>query len=88
MDELRRLYVRIAQSPRTVAFEDLIKLMTLAGFEHRLTRKGDNVLFTHSVYDVQEAAGKPHHGSVPIHYVRKCLRAIEDVWLKEEKCDA
>ena len=88
MNERERLFHKVAQGPKSVRIETLVHLMELWGFEVRYGKKGDNIMFTHSVYAVQHSAAKPHHGPVLAVYVKGCLKAIEEVQLREETSDA
>ena len=83
-DELR---AKVASAPKATDIETLIRLMKSWGFVPRWNSANDNVVFWHGVYDVRQSAARPHHGPVLVPYVRKCLRAIDDVETLEAKSD-
>lgn len=88
MDERDKLLATVSQEVKSTHVDTLIRLMELWGFKHRFTSSHDNVIFQHAVYPVRPSAGVPHHGPVLGHYVRKCLRAIEDVMERDAGSDA
>lgn len=87
MEERDALLITVTQGYKTTSIVTLIKLMTLWGFMHRFTSANDNVMFWHSIYPVQQSAAAPHHGPVLGHYIRRCLRAIDDVKQREAGTD-
>jgi hypothetical protein len=88
VNERERLFAKVAEGPKGVRFEVLVKLMELWGFSTRYNSKGDGAIFRHSAYGVMITAAKPHHGPVKAVYVRACLNAIEEVQIREAKSDA
>lgn len=87
MSEREDLFTKIADAPKATDIDALVKLMEVWGFAARWTSSNDNVLFWHKAYDIRASAARPHHGPVLAPYVRKCLRAIEEVQTIEAKSD-
>ncbi|MGH7815059.1 MAG: hypothetical protein ACREQI_13795 [Candidatus Binataceae bacterium] len=87
MDEREKLLAKVTQEYKATHIGTLVKLMTLWGFNHRFSSSHDNVMFAHRIYPIQQNAGVPHHGPVLGHYVRRCLRAIDDVKEREVGTD-
>jgi hypothetical protein len=88
VNERERLLEKVAQGPKSVRFDTLVKLMELWDFEATYGKKGDFVMFRHKVYRVQASTAKPHHDPVLSVYVKNCLKAIENVCIQEEGTDA
>ena len=80
-------FAKVANTPRATDIGTLVTLMELWDFLSKWTSSHDNVLFWHKVYDIRASAARPHHGPVLVPYVRKCLRAIEEVQTLEAKSD-
>lgn len=89
-EERWRLLSEIANGPRNVRFDDLVKLMKLWGFNVRDMRKGRHgVVFTHGTFmDLRVTAARPHKGKVLFCYVKDCLDVIEKVQIREGTTDA
>lgn len=87
MSEREELFAKVANAPKATDIDTLETLMELWDFIPKHTSSNDNVLFWHKVYDVRASAARPHHGPVLVPYVRKCLRAIEEVQTIEAKSD-
>jgi hypothetical protein len=88
MDDLHKLFEKVANAPANTRLKDLISLMELAGFKTKHGKKGDIVIFTNATYHVRQTAAKPHHGPVLPVYVRDCLKAIERVQFLQGNTDA
>lgn len=87
-EQLSKLYGELKRRPQNCRFKELLKLMTLAGFEHRFTKSAHGVLFWHKTYAVIVSAANPKDGPVLSAYIRDCFAAIEDVKHLEENSDA
>lgn len=88
MEEREKLLAAVTNAVKSTRIEVLVQLMELWGFSYRYTSSHDNIIFQHSLYPIQPSAGVPHHGPVLGHYVRKCLRAIDEVVEREAGSDA
>lgn len=87
MSHREALFAKVANAPKATDISTLVGLMELWDFIPKWTSSNDNVLFWHKVYDVRASAARPHHGPVLVPYIRKCLRAIEEVQTLEAKSD-
>lgn len=87
MSERELLLSSVEDAPKSTDISLLVKLMEAWGFDHRTTSSNDNILFWHKVYEVRASAARPHHGPVLVTYVRKCLRAIEEIQIREAQSD-
>ena len=88
MNEREKLFIKVAQAPRNVRFNELVKLMELWGFEVTYGKRGDIAIFRHGIYQAKCSAAKPHRGEVLSGYVKDCLKAIESMQIQEEESDA
>jgi hypothetical protein len=80
VDDRDRLFIKVAQAPRSTDIDTLTKLMRLWSFDAKITKSADNIMFRHNAFvNVASSAGIPHHGPVKVTYVRRCLNAIEEV---------